>query len=74
MVGGGFSASHDTGIPRITKDWTVFCQAEDYPKILNCCETNGCKIKMTDTKRPAKVFKGIDNLGVDAKSREGLVL
>ncbi|SEL79135.1 Uncharacterised nucleotidyltransferase [Parapedobacter koreensis] len=58
MIGGGHAVVHYTGIHRATKDLDIFCQPQEYPKILKCFAENGYRTELTDSRWLAKVFKG----------------
>ncbi|SFC36155.1 Nucleotidyl transferase of unknown function [Parapedobacter composti] len=58
LIGGGYAIVHYTGVQRATKDLDLFCQAQEYPKILKCFADKGYRTELTDSRWLAKVFDG----------------
>ncbi len=57
MIGGGYAVVHYAGVPRMTKDLDIFCQPQEYPKILKCFADAGYRTELTDSRWLAKVYK-----------------
>ena len=58
LIGGGLAFQRYTGHPRSFHDLDVFCQAGDYPKILQLLEEKGFAAFVQDEKWIAKATKG----------------
>jgi len=58
MIGGGYAVAHYADVHRATKDLDIFCQPQEYPKLLKCFADNGYRTELTDSRWLAKVFRG----------------
>ncbi len=72
LLAGTYAFCADTGVTRPTKDLDVFCQPDDWSRILQDFKDCGYTVVIEDKQLLGKVFRGTDSFDVIFSSRSGM--